>query len=229
LMMDIDDAWDALSSLSDKEGVAHLSRAPQGLKLRSQTFGLGSLYAGGVDRLKRDTSVRTSVQTSVRYRGDVVAQAATTFADKAARWGFNPAQFLPTAWELLPWSFLVDYFATIGDYLDASFTNTATLKWTCRTTRHKLITEELISPNRSATMSVFPVAAKASYASDGYSYCKYTRVNVDRQPGASPVPSVVFVDFQNQSSNHLANMAALFGSFCANLHSQNPSPRNFRR
>jgi hypothetical protein len=229
LLMDINDAWETLAELSEQEKTVHLSRASQARKLRSQTYGHGNLYAGGVDRLKRNTSVRTSVQTTVRYRGDVVSQAATTFADKAARWGFTPAQFLPTAWELLPWSFLVDYFANIGGFLDASFTDTATLKWTCRTTRHKLITEQLVSPNRDATMSVFPVAAKASYVSSGYSYCKYTRVNVDRQPGASPVPSLVFSDFQDQSSGHLANMAALFGMACVNLHSQNPSPRNFRR
>lgn len=229
LMMDIDDAFQALNSLTERQDVRHLSKAAQGSKLRAQssaTVGYG--YGTGITRLKRDVTNRTSVQTTVRYRGDVVAQAATTFADKAARWGFTPSQFVPTAWELLPWSFLVDYFATIGDYLDASFTNTADLKWTCRTIRRKLITERLSQPNRSATLDL-PAAAKAAYSSNSYSYCRYTRVEVNRQPGVVPVPAVVFVDFQDQSSRHLANMSALFGSFCRNLHSQNPNPRNFRR
>lgn len=230
LLMDIEDAWDTLASLSEQEGVVHLSRAAQGLKLRSHVTGSGQLYAGpGISRLRRDISNRTSVQTTVRYRGDVIAQAATTFADKAARWGFSPSQFLPTAWELLPWSFLFDYFASIGGFIDASFTNTATLKWTNRTIRRKLITERLISPNRAATLATLPAAAKASYVSSSYSYCKYTRVEVNRSAGGTPVPSVVFVDFQDQSSSHLANMAALLGMFASNLHSQNPSPRNFRR
>lgn len=230
LMMDIEDAWQALSALSDKEGVVHLSRAAQGLKLRSQSTVTGGLYAGpGIDRLRRNTSNRSSVQTTIRYRGDVTAQAATTFADKAARWGFNPEQFLPTAWELLPWSFLADYFASIGDYLDASFANTATLRWTCKTIRRKLITEKLISPNRDATLSTIPAAGRARYVSYGSCYCKYTRVEVIRRSGANPVPSIVFASFQDQSSRHLANISALFGSFCNNLHSQQPSPRNFRR
>jgi hypothetical protein len=230
LMMDIEDAWDALASLSEQGGVVHLSRAAQGSKLRSQSFFSGSLYAGtGIDRLRRDITNRQTVQTTIRYRGDVVAQAATTFADKAARWGFTPSQFVPTAWELLPWSFLVDYFASIGDFLDASFTNTASLKWTCKTIRRKLVTEKLISPNGKSTLATLPAAARASHSSIGPCYCKYTRVEVSRSAGGSPIPSVVFADFQDQSSRHIANMAALFGSFCNNLHSQNPSPRNFRR
>jgi len=228
LMMDIEDAWDALASLSESEGVAHLSRSAQGSKLRSQTFTPGSLYSGAL-RLRNDITYRAKTQTTVRYRGDVVARAATTFADQAARWGFTPSQFIPTAWELLPWSFLVDYFASIGDFLDASFTNTADLKWTCRTIRRKYVSEQLITPAKSATLSLIPAAGRAEWYSDGSCHCNYTRVEVDRAASASPVPAVVFVNFQDQSSQHLANMSALFGSAMNNLHSQNPSPRNFRR
>jgi hypothetical protein len=181
-MMDVEDAFDALSSLSDQEGVVHLSRAAQGLKLRSQSSSIGSQYAGaGADRLRRNVINRSSVQTTIRYRGDVTAQAATTFADKAARWGFTPAQFLPTAWEILPWSFLVDYFATIGDFLDASFTNTATLKWTNKTIRRRYITEKLIFPNRDATIASFGgQPARPEYSSSGYCLCTFKRVEVVR-------------------------------------------------
>jgi hypothetical protein len=43
--------------------------------------------------------------------------------------------FVPTVWELLPWSFLVDYFTNIGDILSASTTDTSSVRWTSRTTR----------------------------------------------------------------------------------------------
>jgi hypothetical protein len=33
--------------------------------------------------------------------------------------GTHPAEMIATAWELLPWSFLVDYFVTVGSVLDA--------------------------------------------------------------------------------------------------------------
>lgn len=229
LMMDIDDAFEALNSLLERDRVVHISKGGQAQKLIGQIVSSGNLYAGGIAKLRRDHSRRVTLQTTVRYRGDVTAQAATTFADKAAKWGFTPSQFLPTAWELLPWSFLVDYFATIGDYLDASFTNTASLRWTCVTTRRVYTTEHLVSPNRGATLASIPAAGRPEYASSGPSFARYKRVEVQRSVGGVPVPTVVFKSFQDQSSGHLANMSALFGAFCDNLHSQNPSPRNFRR
>jgi len=49
--------------------------------------------------------------------------------------GFTWSQFIPTVWELLPWSFLADYFTNIGDILNAGAVNTADLAWTSRTMR----------------------------------------------------------------------------------------------
>lgn len=48
------------------------------------------------------------------------------FADSQADWLRNAAKFnldeiVPTAWELLPWSFLIDYFTNIGDVLGCTF------------------------------------------------------------------------------------------------------------
>lgn len=37
----------------------------------------------------------------------------------AQTFGFWPAEFVPTAWELLPYSFVIDYFTNIGDVLDS--------------------------------------------------------------------------------------------------------------
>lgn len=38
----------------------------------------------------------------------------------ATQAGFDPSNWAPTAWELLPWSFLADYFTNLGDVISAS-------------------------------------------------------------------------------------------------------------
>jgi len=227
LMMDIESAFDALDSLTEKERVVHISRSAMGSSLRSQLVARGNLV-NGVQRIRYTSTDIKREQTTYRYRGDVVAQAATTYADKGARWGFTASEFIPTAWELLPWSFLVDYFASIGQYLDAEFADTSALKWTAMTRRRVRTAVRQLYIDRSATLATFPAAAKASLIEGNPSQAIYKRTTVLRQAGAVAVPQVVFT-FAEQSSRHLANMSALLGMFAVNLRSQNPKRFNFRR
>jgi len=48
-------------------------------------------------------------------------------ASKPSYWGFKPSEFVPTAWELLPYSFLADYFTNIGDILTAVAVDTGAI------------------------------------------------------------------------------------------------------
>lgn len=43
--------------------------------------------------------------------------------------GFNWSNFVPTVWEIIPYSFLIDYFTNIGDLLMAASTDTSTVAW----------------------------------------------------------------------------------------------------
>ena len=78
----------------------------------------------------------------VIYRGYVAATL-----DKVSRsrslLGFSTEQFLPTVWELLPWSFLSDYFVNIDDLIECSSTSTNGLSWVSRTTIKKLTARKL--------------------------------------------------------------------------------------
>jgi hypothetical protein len=70
------------------------------------------------------------IETQIcRYRGALVAQVNAPSWQNKDLFGFEPQNFIPTAWELLPWSFLADYFTNIGDILDASITSTRRLAW----------------------------------------------------------------------------------------------------
>lgn len=47
--------------------------------------------------------------------------------------GLGPRDFVPTAWNLLPWSWLVDYFSNVGDVLEAQWTYTGDVTWVSKT------------------------------------------------------------------------------------------------
>lgn len=47
--------------------------------------------------------------------------------------GFRVAEFAPTLYELVPWSFLVDYFFNIGTLIEAVSTDTSRVQWISRT------------------------------------------------------------------------------------------------
>lgn len=227
LMMDVEDALDALDSLTQKEMTVKISKGSQGAKLISQTLSSGSFP--GCNRLRHGFSERIREHTLVRYRGDVLSQAATTYAEKGARWGFTPSEFLPTAWELLPWSFLVDYFVSIGDYLDSRFANTASLRWTCETVRRTRTSEMLMWVDKKASEGSIPGGGLPVCEPGSPSRSFLKRVTLQRTPGVIPAPAVTF-NFIDQSSKHLANMSALLGMVGVNLHTQKPIGHfNFRR
>lgn len=73
-----------------------------------------------------------SSKATVIYRG-VVRAGGDDLGDVNRRLGLDLSQFLPTVWEIIPWSFVVDYVSNVGDIVDAASFNRSTLKWVSRT------------------------------------------------------------------------------------------------
>jgi len=77
----------------------------------ANTFNGGNVHI--VSDIRRRKLVSTKCTAGIK----------TTTDGHQANWkdvlGLKPEDFLPTAWELCPWSFLVDYFVNIGDVIDA--------------------------------------------------------------------------------------------------------------
>lgn len=73
-------------------------------------------------------------EVSVRYKGFVGTEIRNA-TDVRENWGLTLSDVVPTVWELIPYSFLVDYFTNVGDVLSAMSSSTAGLRWVNRTMR----------------------------------------------------------------------------------------------
>lgn len=90
----------------------------------------GSYSAGDVtvNYFTLDTS-----ETSVIYRA-CVGCSPPTFGGALDTFGISWDQVVPTVWELIPYSFLVDYFTNIGNIISAASANRANVKWIVKNT-----------------------------------------------------------------------------------------------
>lgn len=78
--------------------------------------------------IKYDRSI--TIKANVRFYGTV-----RTFNPKSQpfrHWGVSLSDVAPTIWELVPWSFLVDYFSNIGDIVDCATFVRSSLGWVNR-------------------------------------------------------------------------------------------------
>lgn len=94
------------------------------------SWGAGRIYAGIVN-------TTTARGASVKFYGIVRVGSRTSFVPDRKALGFDLASFVPTIWELIPYSWAVDYFTNIGDMIygasyggsDVLWTAIGTKKW----------------------------------------------------------------------------------------------------
>jgi hypothetical protein len=85
-------------------------------------------YIGHI-MLKYRMEVRA--RTSVKYTAQVAVNNDTS-ADSLETLGLTWGNFLPTVWEVIPYSFLVDYFTNCGTVIDSLAVNEARINWCMR-------------------------------------------------------------------------------------------------
>ncbi len=92
---------------------------------------------------------RADLEFSVRYKGSLILVLGTkSSGPKRPSLGFNPEEFLPTAYELFPFSFVIDYVANVGDLITAYAYADAKFQYVFKNTRtiSKRIVEYTATP-----------------------------------------------------------------------------------
>jgi len=143
-----------------------------------------------------------TVRRSTRITGAIRLRSKASGSVKDSL-GFYPENFLPDMWELMPYSFVIDYFSNIGAIIDASSIVDSALVYACGTTRAENI--DVIKSTGIQSLAVPELVKSSSHSS-----CSMTvkQVWVERYVVESLVPSLEF-RLPNFGSKQALNVAAL--------------------
>ena len=127
IFMDVDNGMQALATYAAKNPF-HIERftsygKDEAVDTVSDQSALTSINVKTLWELKCTEKARISAGIRIYTDGSLTGSAWT--------FGLNTDQFLPTAWELLPYSFLIDYFTNIGTIVDAWSIVNGNLAYAC--------------------------------------------------------------------------------------------------
>ena len=215
---DISDAYKLYQRIGQSEKTVKISA---GATARRQISVMGTAQQGIGNTNVRD-SAQVYEESHCRVKGEILVRAVTNTQTVLQQAGLTFDQFVPTAWELLPWSFLVDYFTNIGDILSYDNRVYSNLAWHCTGTRTDNIFEYLSAPDDAAMKS----ASGQWYVNSGGSPCFSRLITRTVNRGVDPSVMRYSPTFQcniSLSDNQLLNISALLAS------ANSSHPQRFRR
>jgi len=156
------------------------------------------------NRSKKETSVSLQYKVGMKHQIDAPIAGLTNVKDA---FGFQWQNFIPTIYELIPYSFLVDYFLNLGNVISAACTDTSSIDWISRTQRTKVQFEESNQMLYSNGDSAWELDSFQSFPSR----FALNRVILTRTiPDSLPLPPFV-LSVPGADSLKWFNMAALLG------------------
>jgi hypothetical protein len=131
-------------------------------------------------------------------------------------WGFSLREWLPTMYELVPWSWALDYVSNLGSVISAASFGLAELAWVCMTLTRSYKSFSAWLPGGALLQGL------SGYRRHGGSGCisSYETFELDRTPDFGQLPTLQWSD-KFKSPRRIANLASalsLHKSLVGGLH-----------
>ena len=133
VMSDIEDIFETFSrSVYDERRTSVSAASSKRTAVQVSNSSVGDSFG-----VRLWTTYRRTTTGNCFYKAGIraVASAPSSVSRFAELAGFSLREVVPTAYELLPYSFLIGYFSNLGDVIEAAFTDTSLVFWATRTTR----------------------------------------------------------------------------------------------
>jgi hypothetical protein len=150
--------------------------------------------------------VTTEVDVSISYKGGFYEKS--DYAAIANDFGVSLNRFVPTIWELIPYSFIADYFINIGQCLDALSANTSSLFYVVQGQRISSKRTWVANPSTQLTNTPGSIEDLKTTFSRGSCSIEALTVSRNRIAPSNLSPSLRFKTFGVYPSQ-LLNSAAL--------------------
>lgn len=170
------------------------------------------------------TFLNIAIQTTIlgtsfrvtRGSADAIIYGAVKIADNPEldgriqrQIGFTLSDVVPTVWELVPWSFLIDYFTNLGDVISAACFPRSDLVWTMQCIKRRNSSSNVVQHRKNPNAGGINTRIIADYGSPGSIIRTFEDISRS-QSGSLPLPP-----FQLQipgSNVQFMNIGALVAS-----------------
>jgi hypothetical protein len=148
------------------------------------------------------------VNASVKIQGAVDLQTGGNSV-VTQQLGLGLDRFVPSLWEIIPYSFLVDYFSNVGDIISSWAFGTKNLRWAFKGTRVETVFEHFVSEYSKNTLvgdGTFSLKRALPCTSRG------SHVVHNREPSIDSLVPSFRLEIPGMASTKWLNLAALAAS-----------------